>query len=198
MCSRYEIRSPSENIIERFGLLPSALADMVDQISPEIRPTDLAPVIGFDNTVDVLRWGLEVSWQKQPVINARAETARQKQTFAPLLNRRVLVPASAYFEWRRGRSEKIKTRIAIEDEPVLAMAGLRTDDRFTILTCSPAPTIADIHNRMPVLLSRADAEQWLNPDLSFTDLEDILGPYTGAFDTVEIPSGKPQQIDLFD
>lgn len=198
MCSRYEIRCPPENIIERFGLLPSVLDGLANTIATEIRPTDLAPVIGIDNSVETLRWGLDVSWQKQPVINARAETAAQKPTFSPLLNRRVIVPASAYLEWRRSGSEKIKTRIGLEDEPVIAMAGLRSDDRFTILTCSPAPSIANIHNRMPVILDGTGAASWLNPDLQYTELAHLLAPYEGPFDTMEVPSGRPRQTDLFD
>lgn len=198
MCSRYEFRSPPENIIERFGLLPSALDAIEANGAAEIRPTDPALVIGNDQTAEIVKWGLDVPWQKPPVINARAETAENKSTFVPLLNRRVLVPASAYFEWRHSGTEKIKTRIGIEDEPSLAMAGLRSGDRFTILTCSPSPSISHIHNRMPVLVDRAGAADWLNPDYNFANLKELLRPYTGRFDVMEVPTGKPRQTDLFD
>lgn len=206
MCSRYENASSPESIIERFGLMPSTMdgfdsirCDLADgPIGSEIRPTDPALVIGFDQAIDVLRWGLDVPWQKQPVINARAETAQIKTTFTPILNRRVVVPASVYFEWRRSGTVKIKTRIGTRDEPVLAMAGLRTDDRYTILTCSPAPAIAHIHNRMPVLLDHDGVKEWLNPDHNFADLTGLLHPYSGEFNTEEVPTGKNRQTDLFD
>lgn len=198
MCSRYELRSPHQNIIERFGLLPTAVDVIRSLGGSEIRPTDPALVIGHDQTPEVLKWGLDVPWQKAPVINARAETADGKPTFIPVLNRRVIVPASAYFEWRRSGTEKIKTRISTEDDSVIAMAGFRTDDRFTILTCSPTPSIAHIHNRMPVLLTHETTAEWLNPDNSFADLKDLLKPYAGSFDVVEVTTGKLRQTDLFD
>lgn len=198
MCSRYELRSPPENIIETFGLIPSALDVFGSGLGMEIRPTDPALVIGHDQTAEILKWGLEVSWQKQPVINARAETAQHKPTFSSTLNRRVVVPASAYYEWRHSGRAKIKTRIGTQDTPLLAMAGLRTDNRFTILTCSPAVPIAHIHNRMPVILESSSVDAWLNPDNSFADLETLMQPYAGNFDVEEIPSGRPHQTDLFD
>lgn len=198
MCSRYELRSPPENIVEKFGLIPSVLDDVGHAIGSEIRPTDPALIIGYDQSADILRWGLEVSWQTQPVINARSETAHHKPTFSPILNNRVVIPASAYFEWRRAGREKIKTRIGTQDTPLLAMAGLRTEDRFTILTCSPSPSIAHIHNRMPVILDASGVDAWLNPDNSFADLAELLHPYAGDIEIEEVPSGKPRQTDLFE
>lgn len=197
MCSRYEVRASPEDIIKRFGLVApsSAFPDCIT--GPEIRPTDSGLVIGTEQTPDILPWGLEVSWQKSPVINARAETAAEKPTFKAILNRRVLVPASAYFEWRRDGRHKVKTRIAPKTSKLFAMAGLQSDNRFVILTCAPASPIAHIHNRMPVILN-ADGEQaWLNPDHSFGDLSAFLQPYAGAFETTETPRPLPQQSDLF-
>jgi putative SOS response-associated peptidase YedK len=34
---------------------------------------------------------------------------------------------------------------------------------FTILACAANPTLATIHDRMPVILSDRDAEDWMNP-----------------------------------
>lgn len=198
MCSRYELRAPPESIVDKFGLIPALLEGIGDVMGAEIRPTDPALVVGYDQRAELLKWGLEVSWQKQPVINARAETVQIKPTFSPILNQRVVVPASAYFEWRRSGREKIKTRIGTFDTPLFAMAGLRTDDRFTILTCSSSAPIAHIHNRMPVILDGAGTDAWLNPDNSFADLETLLQRYSCDFEVEEVRSGKPRQTDLFD
>ena len=197
MCARYELNSPSQKMIERFGLsVPPTVFQDYNQIG-EVHPTYSVPVIGPDGSVIMLRWGLDVPWQKQPVINARAETAAGKPTFKPILNRRVLVPASAYFEWRQDGSAKIKTRIAVEDESIFAMAGLHSDDRSVVLTCSPAPGIAHIHNRIPVVLSTALEQDWINPDAYFDDLAPRLGPYGGSLTVSEPPKTKPKHRDLF-
>ena len=197
MCSRYELRASPQNIIERFGLAPLSDAFLERITGLELRPTDPALVIGTDQTPDILPWGLDVAWQKSPVINARAETAAEKPTFKGILNRRVLVPASAYFEWRRDGRDKIKTQIAPQASNLFAMAGLRTDTRFVIMTCAPATPIAHIHNRMPVILDSEGEQAWLNPDLSFADVNAVLKPYTGEFDTAETPRPPPRQSDLF-
>jgi putative SOS response-associated peptidase YedK len=147
--------------------------------------------------MDLISWGLDVLWQKQPVINARAETVEDKPTFKPLLNQRVLVPASAYFEWRKNGNKKIKTRIAKDAGSLFAMAGLRSGDRFVILTCSPANGIAHIHNRMPVVLTPALEQEWINPDATFEDLGPRLGPYQDSLAISEPPRAKFKQRDLF-
>lgn len=197
MCSRYELKSPPEKIIERFGLtVPSV--DFLDSLKgPEIRPTDSALVISLDQQPEFLPWGLEVGWQKSPVINARAETAEEKSTFQPLLNRRVVVPASAYFEWRKDGREKLKTRISMRHLEPFGMAGLRSDNRFVILTCCPADSIAHIHTRMPVILDQAAEQEWLNPDRTFEEVSPMLVPYAGAFELEETPRPQPAQADLF-
>jgi len=202
MCSRYEAKIPVETMIERFGLSVPDFTFPGRTLDGDIRPTNQAIVIAPDATPLLLSWGLCVSWQKQPVINARAETVGEKPTFGGLLEQRVLIPASAYFEWRRDSSRKIKTRIAPDNDDILTMAGLRDGERFVMLTCAPASNVAHIHNRMPVIFGRDAANAWLNPDVPFADLADSLCPNSGPFEISEPedarkPAASAQQ-SLFD
>lgn len=165
-------------MIERFGLI---LPDEHDFRNPrafergEIRPTNLAPVITVGGAVAMRPWGLSVSWQSQPLINARSETLADKPTFKPLLGQRCLVPASAYFEWRKDGKLKIKTRIHPANDNLFAMAGLIGDGRFTIVTCAPSPSIAHIHDRMPVIISPDAEARWLDGRIDFAELAPLLG-----------------------
>jgi len=77
------------------------------------------------------------------------------------------------------------------------MAGLRSNNRFVILTSAPASPIAHIHSRMPVILNQDGEQAWLNPVLSFGDLSALLQPYAGDLETVETPRAPPRQSDLF-
>ena len=96
--------------------------------------------------------------------------------FAGSVNdRRCLVPASLYYEWKKIDPKK-KERYAFraEDGSPLYMAGLyiRTSDQhrlpcFTILTQDAEKTIRDLHPRMPVLVPYSRAEEWLSPDTDF-------------------------------
>ena len=131
------------------------------------RATDQALIIdrrlGEGPGARLLGWGLPVEWDAKPLINARAETLAEKKTFQPLLDARCLVPATAYFEWRKASAGKLKNRIAPSDGGLFAFAGLMDGRRFTIITCRPAPEIAHIHGRMPVILDRRAEPKWIDP-----------------------------------
>lgn len=194
MCSRYELSLSARELQIRFDL------DEIPAIAnrTEVRPTDAAPVIG-PGGAELLAWGLATDWLKRPLINARAETLQSKATFRPLLGHRVLVPASAYVEWRNaGDGTKRKNRIQPKSAPggVFCFAGLidPAQRRFTIVTCAPAASIAHIHDRMPVILPPELEVAWLDPSREFADVAPLLVPYAGDLGFVE---PETPQGDLF-
>ena len=131
------------------------------------------------------------------MINARAESLDEKPTFRPLLDKRCLVPASAYFEWRTAEDgKKRKNRIWTEDTPAFAMAGLTDGERFTVVTCAPAADVAHIHDRMPVILDGTDMAAWLSA-ATFDEVRSILVPYAGKLLSEEETPPLPAQPDLF-
>ncbi len=201
MCARYELLTTLEGIAAGVVLRTPPTDDQVHKARAfergEVRPTNLAPIITPDRTLAWIPWGLAVDWQNQPVINARAETLGSKPTFQPLLNRRCLVPASAYFEWRVTGREKIKTRIRADYSNVFTFAGLLSDNRFLIITCAPAPAIANIHDRMPVILDRAGQDLWLS-DQPYSEVKSVLAPFGGDLAFEEItPPPKRQGVLAF-
>lgn len=164
---------------------------------PIIRPTDVALIITEGNRAVLQPWGLNVDWTKQPMINARAETLTEKPTFRGLLEQRCLIPVSAYFEWRKLEDgTKRKNTIFAPDTPVMAMAGLTDGTRFTMITCVPSPTVAHIHNRMPVVLGRDAASSWM-ANTPFDDVSSLLCPYVGALEFIEDVPEPPAQSDFF-
>ncbi|NQV56080.1 MAG: SOS response-associated peptidase [Rhodospirillales bacterium] len=197
MCSRFENNATFEEVALRFDLGPLSVAAAEFAAMPEIRPTNRVPVIGAGGVLTMLRWGLEVSWDAKPMINARAETLADKQTFRPHLKNRCLIPATAYFEWRTEPHRKIKTRIHLGSDKLFAFAGLYADDRFTIVTCRPSTSIEHIHSRMPVIVAPQNEAQWISPDLKFEEAASALIPLEAgqlAFEDAEPP---PRQKDLF-
>lgn len=127
------------------------------------------------------RWGLRPSWAKDSgprPINARLETAATNGMFrAAFSSSRALVPMSGYYEWQEahedGRQVKNPSYIHSPDTPLLAAAGLvaaRQDDgsdewttTFTIITRTGEDAAGEVHDRMPVFLSPAAWDQWLDP-----------------------------------
>ena len=139
-----------------------------------------------------------MDWSKQPIVNARAETLTNKPTFQPLLENRCLIPASAYFEWRHDGKKRLKNRITLPNGGLMAFAGLVSGDQYTIITCQPAPGIAHIHNRMPVILSAGAETAWIDPQAEYGDVEKWLNPYADdALQAVEEAVPPDRQADLF-
>jgi len=191
MCSRFEIDIPWDDIVRCFG---------IDDPPPglthgDIRPTDTALVISAEGDARTARWGLPASWDDKPLINARAETLAEKNTFRPLLESRCLVPASAYFEWRKAGNNRLKNRISLKDGGPMAFAGLLSGEYFTIITCSPNPSIAHIHNRMPVILGRGAQHEWCDAANPFSAVSQCLRPFSDA--PLLASEDIPPQSDLF-
>ncbi|MGH3719547.1 MAG: SOS response-associated peptidase [Pseudonocardiaceae bacterium] len=201
MCGRYaSTRSPATLAVEfdavdgTDGAAPRAaynVAPTTPVFSVVARhPRDPSGVPDPDRTVRairVMRWGLVPHWAKDPgigsrMINARAETAAGKPSFRDAVaRRRCLLPADGWYEWRR----KQPFFITPADGSGLAMAGLwstwRPPDATAppLVTCAVLTTdavgpLAEIHDRMPLLLPAQAWRVWLDPDCA--DPRELLVP----------------------
>jgi putative SOS response-associated peptidase YedK len=194
MCSRFEYEIGKALLLKRFGL---TVPPNADQLKSEIRPTDDALVMTGPKEAKVFKWGFRVDWSPTPLINVRSETVLEKNTFRPMLNNRCLVPASAWFEWRKEDSKKYKNRIGLDGNTPIAFGGLYHDGRFSILTCAPHADIAHIHSRMPVIISPEDFSDWLDTSIPTAQLHKLMhAPSQADFITNEIKP-KTQQMSLF-
>jgi putative SOS response-associated peptidase YedK len=121
------------------------------------------------------------------MINARSETVAERVAFREAFERRrCLIPADGFYEWRTLAGTRIPMRITRSGEQPFAFAGLwerwqRGDSdplyTCTILTTSPAPSIASIHDRMPVMLRPDQYDLWLDGDTDAATLKSLLQPY---------------------
>lgn len=103
------------------------------------------------------------------LINARAETAAEKPAFADSLRRsRIILPANGFFEWSRDE-KRAKYRFSVDDAPTIYLCGLyKLVDgvpHFVILTRAANESMAEIHDRMPVIAG----EEQVRPYLTDTD-----------------------------
>lgn len=204
MCGRYqldeEIRDErlSEQIREAVHLSVRLCAGL--KSSGEIRPTDIAPVLAPSAIrrrlgAFPMQWGFLHPAKGMLVFNTRSETAAEKDLFCTSIDeRRCLIPASRYFEWRRiDRTHRERYAFFAEQQEPLYLAGLylKTSELqrlpcFSILTRDAAPNIKEIHPRMPVLVPYSRAEEWLSPDTDFQRIIRDLGvPVIAAPDAAE-------------
>lgn len=195
--------APEASISEESGTADySAAADYNLAADYNVAPTRDVPVVRVregERRLDFLRWGLVPRWAKDlrigsKMINARGETVATKNSFRSAFSRRrCIVTADGFYEWQRlegtegGKPKKQPMFIHRVDGDPLAFAGLherwtdaeghREIHTCTIITTSANEMMAEIHNRMPVLLPPAHWEEWLDPDNDdTTGLERLLVP----------------------
>ena len=194
MCGRFTQTASPEVIAEQFKITNPPL------FTPRynIAPSQPIAAIRIDPdratwTLVMLRWGLIPSWAKDPkignqCINAKAETVAEKPSFrSAFKKRRCLVIATGFYEWQVQGRAKQPIWIGLQSKRPFAFAGLWEQwkppegeplETCTIITTEPNDLMAPIHNRMPVILSPASYDQWL--DLSFQQIEPLkalLRPY---------------------
>jgi putative SOS response-associated peptidase YedK len=195
MCGRYRLTAKERYLRDHFGL------DEDPSWIPRwnIAPTQNIPVVRQDKkeprrTFGLVRWGLIPYWAKDAsigfkTINAMSETAAEKPAFRDAMRRRrCLIPADSFYEWKRlGPKEKQPYNFGMMDDSVFAFAGLWEHwkdaagefvETCTILTTKPNSLVADVHDRMPVILRAADYDLWLDPGMTDAALvADCLKPF---------------------
>lgn len=180
MCGRFALFSPADAVAEYLDCAPADLADAAEphyNLTPG-QPILAAHVVDGTRVLAPFQWGLVPYWAKDPAIgrrlvNARAEGIEAKPAFRDAFRRRrCLIPANGFYEWAdapRGVRRQPHF-VAPVDEPLLALAGLweRWRDaeggwlRTAVIVTVPAnEVLAPIHERMPLVVRRADHAAWL-------------------------------------
>ncbi len=146
------------------------------------------------------RWGLVPFWADDPSIghrlaNARGDTVAVKPSFrAAFAKRRGLMPADLFYEWQAiaGAKSKQPWCIRLPGDAPFAMAAIwetwtpRHDPGAVplvtccLITTEPNEVMRPIHDRMPVILSPADYDTWLDPASTSSTLQALVRPYRGA------------------
>lgn len=177
MCGRYASTRSVADLSELFD----ALDETGDELTPDynIAPTDPVPIVRrsartASRVISVARWGLVPAWARDPsgaarMINARAETVATARVYATsFAQRRCLVPADGWYEWRR-RPDGGKQAYFLTRPEGLTFAGVwsvwGTGER-RLLTCSVLTTaavadLAFVHDRMPLVLPPSAWNDWL-------------------------------------
>ncbi len=132
-------------------------------------------------------WGFPKYKDKGLIINARAETALEKNPFREaLLKRRCIVPAKGFYEWDASKNKFCFTN---EDESILFMAGIieryETTSRFVILTKNANASMLRIHDRMPLILSQEQIKPWIFDQTKTNEILKSTPPLLTGFAQIE-------------
>jgi putative SOS response-associated peptidase YedK len=208
MCGRFAFYSPHEAVVRLFDL-PADTPEVEPRYN--IAPTSFIPAVRADlegtRRLALLYWGLVPVWAKEQsigsrMINARAETLREKPAFRNAYRkRRALVPADGYYEWMKlGARDKQPYFIRPASGTPFAFAALWENWRdpatseplqsCTLITTQAPRPIAHIHDRMPLILPAAAYAEWLDPRNEDVErLDRLLGP-EGAGELIARPVSR--------
>ena len=171
MCGRYTLTKPIKTIESYFKPVRISIKYLP---SFNIAPSQFSAIITHSsnklNLVE-MKWGLIPSWSKDEyignkLINARSETLHEKPSFREsLINKRCLVPADGFIEWK----EKKPYFIRMRNQALFAFAGLWSTwdsgdeslNTFTIITTEANKKLSPLHSRMPIILHPDSYETWL-------------------------------------
>ena len=191
MCGRYSFSHSKEKIEKRFSLK----LDKSWKPRYNVAPTQEMPVITNKNPKEFsfFQWGFIPSWSTNPtvgtnMINARAEGIFTKAPFKQAIkSQRCLIPADGFFEWKKEGKAKVPYRITLNSDEAFVFAGIwdswenpDTEDivnTFSIITTQANSLMKELHERMPVILSKDLESSWLNDSLSETDITMMMQPF---------------------
>jgi putative SOS response-associated peptidase YedK len=194
MCNRYKQTHSREDLAERF----QAWDEIEERARYNIAPTQQVVTVKQkrgkqSRTLSAMRWGLIPSDSLDMsvgnrLLNARSENVTKTAAFKDAIRtRRCLIPADGFYEWRRMGKVKQPYCFEVGDGELFAFAGLydqwegpdgQTIESCTILTTTPNDLVAEIHDRMPVIVPPDKYELWLNPEVEdFEAIREILKPY---------------------
>lgn len=185
MCGRaYETYTEEELFIRYISNRPMQLPDLKPTYN--LCPTQKTPVVFVENgerKIEMMRWGLVPTWAKDlasvskySLINSKAEEISEKRSYsAPFRQRRCLVPVSGFYEWKQVKP-KIPFAISLVDDPIMSMGGIWEEwisketgeiiRSCAIITLEANEFMNQVHHRMPVIISREDEAEWLDPTIT--------------------------------
>lgn len=133
--------------------------------------------------LDPVYWGYGPEWwNKQPLINARGETAATGRMFKPLwVHGRAIVPADGWFEWKKEGDKKQPYFIYHKQHLPLFFAAIgkapynkeHGHEGFVIVTAASQKGMVDIHDRRPLVLTADVISEWLDSNTSARRAEEI-------------------------
>jgi len=179
MCGRFGLVGNENELKRQFALkkIPDLFPDY--NIAPSRSVLGIGRFEKDGREARHFQWGLIPSWAKDEkigyrLINARGETVREKPSFrSAFARRRLIIPASYFFEWKREGAGKTPYLIRLKGQDLFGMAGLwerwtattgEAIDSCTIITCEANEAVSELHDRMPVILPEESYGLWLGEE----------------------------------
>ncbi|WP_064691530.1 SOS response-associated peptidase [Rhizobium aegyptiacum] len=199
MCRRIYVDSSLDELVRHFSFAGRGTIEGLRDRFPRYNgfPREAYPIILRDNALgaapvfNMAVWDFTQARMKPArqarSTNVRCEGIDASDRFGPAYRaRRCLIPVKGYVDWNgpSGNGKRPQPyAVSMRDKAPFALAGICEVWRhpagidvptFAVVTCAPNETIADVNDRMPVIVDRKDYERWLSPE---PDPCDLMKPF---------------------
>ncbi|WP_225008836.1 SOS response-associated peptidase [Novosphingobium percolationis] len=172
MCNLYRMKASAQEVGHLFGAVPVEGANVGTEVYPGYPGFVVA-----GGQVRRMTWGFPLALKgkqgqplkPKPVNNAREDKLRTSFWRDSFERRRCLIPVSAWAEAEGEKGRMTRTWYSLPGEELFAVAGLwrptaEWGDAYSMVMVEGCPSMADVHDRMPVVLAGEDRARWLNGD----------------------------------
>lgn len=180
MCGRFLLETEIDDLMRYYNIANAADFSIEHKT---VFPSQSTPVIirhDEENRIGTMNWGFIIPGVKKLIINSRVETIFEKKSFkSSVENRRCIVPATAFLEWK----DKLPYTVKLENKMPMSFAGIykkHTDEngisawQFSILTRESNESMKPLHERMPLMLPDQTFETWMDPKTSLDEIHHML------------------------
>ncbi len=190
MCGRATLTTGADDLREFFGL------EETPELPPRynIAPTQPIAVIREPRRLEFLRWGLSLSGGQRhgaQGINVRVETVARAPAYRDSFRRRrCLVVVDGFYEWRKAEKARQPFLVRQGDKRPFALAGIwdravtsdgEVVDACAIVTGDARGVVAELHDRMPLVVPRESYDLWLSTDAKAGELLELIAPRETGF-----------------
>ena len=185
MCGQYSFMMVKQQLLQRYpntDISPTIQDDDREVYYPGQENIILLP----NNKFYEIQWGFIPTFAKRPIINARLESILEKNLFIePFKKKRCIIPATSFYEFEsiEGQQNKKRWRIRLDQSEIFSMAGIcerfitkenKSILTYSMLTKESTGQMADIHHRVPVILTKDLEESYLNLATNTLELRNEL------------------------
>lgn len=194
MCSNYQLYKNADDLeayydakweIHKTGAVWKE--NIFPRFSVPVTTTRLVNGLPRGRVIEMAHWGWWLRERKgKPIFNSRSESIVEKSRFyAPrLLKSRCLMPVTGFFE--PAGEARVKTLFSLGGE-IFSIGGFMTLSEWkagavavSMITVPAGNEMAGVHRgplgdyRQPLLIPRALESAWLDPDLGFENVVDMM------------------------
>lgn len=170
MCNLYRMSASSAEVAKLFGAAERTPSNAGAEVFP-----GYPGIVVAGGEVRSMTWGFPLvlkgkngqPLKPKPVNNTRADKLDSFMWRYSFQERRCLIPVTEFAEAEGESGSKTRTWFALPGEPIFGVAGIWRDTpewgpAYSMVMTEACIHVADVHDRMPVILRRQDWGDWLD------------------------------------